>query len=292
MSIRTRNGLKQFEAEFAEQEKKKELERTAPIRAAAQRSSELEVEILEVERQIVRDTVFKESSEHLSTVCTKYAKNLTVAQVTAAISDAVSALKLHLDAQGKEITPAGLQKLGRVSELNQGVDTTEASNLIAIFDYLTENDCFNSSDVRVVRVIQPAQEPEQQEAQPTVEELQAEVENTESFSRAGHAKARKLATLAICLEAQPVYHDFKAFIARTYGYTMTQEDGDRCVQYLRDNNLRLDSKAAWDKARINVMRFLTPQEKAAREMNADDSLTAREFAKKHGITRSGATIGL
>jgi hypothetical protein len=292
MSLRSRTGLKQFETQLAEQERQQEEQRLAPIKAQARRNAELEQQIAETEKAIVQQEVFSQPSEHLKKVCAAYKKNLTVEQVTAAIGNAVSALKFYLDAQGKEITTSGLQKLGRISELNPDIDTTEPKNLIIIFDYLTENDCLNSSDVKVVRIIQPAQEEKAAEPKLSLADIQAQVENTESASREGQAKVRKLAMLAMCMEAQPVYHEFSAFIASTYGYTMTQEDGDRCVQYLRDNNLRLDSKAAWDKARVNVLGFLSPQERANREMNADDNLTAREFAKKHGITRSGATIGL
>jgi hypothetical protein len=98
--------------------------------------------------------------------------------------------------------------------------------------------------------------------------------------------------LGLILEAQPIFQEFKSFMAREYDRIITSAEADRCITYLRENNLRLDDRKSWDICRKKLFRCITREELQLDEMDADaQALTQREFAVKYGLTKSGATIG-
>jgi len=242
MSIRAAKNRQAFEAEYQKEQEQKELERTASIRAQAQRNAELEAQIAETEKAIVRDTVFKQPSEHLGKVCTRYSRDLTVAQVTAAIGEAVSALKLYLDSAGKEITNSGLAKIGRVSELNQDIDTTSPDNLKRIFEYLDANGCFTNADVKVTRVIQPT-EPAPAPVKRTLEQVQAELDGLRGVidTPVGRLKARQLKGELLSLEVlnSGLWAEWCEFVRKNYDPFDAAEQ-ERCTGWLASNDLILN----------------------------------------------------
>jgi hypothetical protein len=167
-------------------------------------------------------------------------------------------------------------------------DLTLQENWGRALNRLQELRAFAEGDV--VTVTKPVEsQPQKPE---TLADVYTQLDQVSTQSREGTKAAKKLATLGLILEAQPIFQEFKSFMARGYDRIITSAEADRSITYLRENNLRLDDKRSWDVVRKKIFRCITREEQQLEEMDADaQALTQREFAVKYGLTKSGATIG-
>jgi hypothetical protein len=263
MSLRAKAGLKTFTEEYNREQAQVEAERLLPVTQAAQRIATLEQEIADTEKQIIRDGIFITPSKYLAQHCTPYTKTLNAEAVTVATGNAVNGLKLYLDSLGREITNAGLAKVGRVIEVNgSAVDSTEADNLITIWKYLTENDCLSAADYKVLREIKPAA--------PTPTPAEDEIDIDEKLIACDmrkpedRAKSRKLVADYEAIQARPLWREWVDWMRQNYEIPMTADQQSAVAQFLYERGQGINVKT------LNIARrwlgCLSPDEELAKEI--------------------------
>ena len=213
------------------------------------------------------------------------------AHVDGAVCDTVlNKLFVELEAEGVSLSEDAKERLACYGVCHAQVfaDMTSIDNWRRAFNRLQELRAFAESDVVAVEksAFPQAKKPE------TLADVYRQLDEVSTQSREGTKAAKKLATLGLILEAQPIYRAFKTHIEHVFGRIITSQEADQCVDYLRRNNLRLDDPKSWDVVRVKVLKCVTQQEIDSMQMDVDaDTLSSRDFVKKYGLRSGSSTLG-
>jgi hypothetical protein len=230
-----------------------EAEARRPIDQMIQSNARLAAEIATAERDLAAAELMHTPSDYLAEHCTGCKNDLSPDDMSSAITDAVAAFRLQLHEQGIKLTDRGFQKFACVVQKNlSAVDTTKTKNLMTVFDYMDSLNIFNDKDISRPQKATPTQ---------PVEPETLDLETLDVSNRAGRREAERLVTEDLVAEAATLYREFRQYLMDKFGYSITRDQGDACVNHIRRSNLSLTSKASWDVARKVVLNLKTPDEK-------------------------------
>jgi hypothetical protein len=262
-SKRQRDARTAFEQEFQEQEKQKQLEAEAPIRAQLRENALLQQEIADQEKAIARQNLFSKPSERLGANCTKYTGNLSAEVVTQKIGEAVNAMKLSLSEHGVELTSTGLSRLAHVLNINGQVDSTSAQNLTFIVEYMDSIGAFNQTDVIRTVIERPVEQaPKAARTQEDIErELDAlsAVTDTPTVRRKRMELRQELHVMEVMESG--IFGEFCRFIREHYDTPFGPDEQAMFTEWLVRNDLVMNA-ANLNKYRVH-RGFLTPDEALA-----------------------------
>ena len=224
-----------------------------------------------------RDTLYSIQDEELLTSLPKYSGNLTPEQAELAVRAAFDQFTARLAQQGVTFTQEGVQCFQRLSFLySPAIDVTNPEAFRMLYEYCESIGAFTDAErTKPAPKVTPTPAPS----------APVDIENLELTSREGATAGRQWALEGLVEEAAALYRVFKQHLRDVWSVEISKEDGDACVQYIRNSGLNLCDKRSWDAARKNVLHLLTPDEKLCADIEAtstslDQYSVRRDFRKR------------
>jgi hypothetical protein len=256
-----------------------EREQRRPIDQMAQSNARLTAEIAERENAIKRSTMYTIIDPELAARLPKYETlSLTTEQANAAVLKAYTRWATWLtEQQGVTVKPAGRELLRRLAFLycTVSADTTQPDTFNQLWQYaesvgaVTDEHCTK---------------PEPQPVTQHEPESLPDLETLDVSTRDGRREAERLLTESLVDEAAVLYREFRQYLLDKWDYTIDQETGDRCVNFIRRSNLNLCDKRSWDAARRQVLKLQLKDEALASTIESSPEFVG-SYAAKQEIRR-------
>jgi hypothetical protein len=255
-----------------------EAEARRPIDQMAQSNARLTAEIAERENAIKRSTMYTIIDPELTARLPKSETlSLTTEQANAAVLKAYNRWATWMtDQQGVTVKPAGRELLRRLAFLycTVNVDTTQPDTFNQLWQYaesvgaVTDEHCTKPA---------PAPQPVESESLPDLETLDVS-------TRDGRREAERLLTESLVDEAAVLYREFRQYLMDKFGYSITRDQGDACVNHIRRSNLNLCDKRSWDVARRQVLKLQLKDEALASTIESSPEFVG-SYAARQEIRR-------
>jgi hypothetical protein len=85
-------------------------------------------------------------------------------------------------------------------------------------------------------------------------------------------------------EAAVLYREFRQYLMDKFGYSITRDQGDACVNHIRRSNLNLCDKRSWDVARRQVLKLQLKDEALASTIESSPEFVG-SYAARQEIRR-------